>query len=94
MFIFFGHRSASTDCQPAGPSCMHNQHRWNLQKFNFALFGAPNVFSLPFFLSLRSTELLLYVGSGCGAVGRAVASGTRDPRSNPVIGIFICYQLY
>ena len=32
------------------------------------------------------------LGSGCGAVGRTVASDTSD--SNPVIGNFICQQLY
>ena len=32
-------------------------------------------------------------GSGCGAVGKGVASDTRDPWFNP-IGNFICYQLY
>ena len=29
-----------------------------------------------------------HMGSGCGAVGRAVASDTRGPGSNPVIGNF------
>ena len=26
------------------------------------------------------------MGSGCGTVGSAIASGTKDPRSNPNIG--------
>ena len=36
----------------------------------------------------------LMKGSGCGAVGRAVASNTRDPQFESSHGKFIYYQLY
>ena len=34
------------------------------------------------------------VGSGCGSVGRAVASNTRDPRFESQHGQNFIYQLY
>ena len=56
--------------------------KW-IEKLVFEVFSRPSVYLIPLLKSTFlncSSKTQLVLGSGCGSVGRAVASNTRGPQ--------------